>query len=554
MIPLSKIHTDHLTDLNNKDKFKDDEIERFESMYPGIKIIRDHYDTERELDRDWGMFWGSPYSIRILANDRAIVLYGMRNEEQYVLQKKKFLKKDIEHHTYGQYVPANESSEPDRSIDARDYMNQGGYALVTTDCESIKELNNQWRRYLEQGDDKKAKSNSQSTAFFGLPVEDVYQQAIKKFLKDDIDNSDDTDIDPSIIGEDYRYIEDKLERLVLAEKANMDNIVHDCLHEYQDEYPIGRSYINMTPWEVEDNLGRLVCEHSDTFANLHAKFLGIKPDRLLMEELEKRLATEKDIDVSTLLEYGYNPISTARSDRTNEIIRENMNYQFLNLSDTPDSEMDTLNSGIAIMILNELDKDNREATRDLSKVLVTTTFDSPNWHTLSYGSIGYRVNAVDHISKFNKPSISVFFIPVAIDNLPDVLMLYNGNEIERVTYSLNKRYPDISNKHLFVANLVNSILYQPEHYNDITLTLNRHIDGSKDTIIQVLDHVGNRISYTRIRNALNKINLVKECVEKVPEISQYITEAMSYPTYSSEVLTIPQSTTDTWATYREYFG
>jgi hypothetical protein len=231
-----------------------------------------------------------------------------------------------------------------------------------------------------------------------------------------------------------------------------------------------------------------------------------------------------------------------------------MNYQFLNLSDTPDSEMDNLNSGIAIMILNELDKDNREATRGLSKVLLTTAFDSPIWDSLSYGSIGYKVNVVDHISKFNKPSISIFFVPVSVDNLPKNIGLYSGNEIERVTYSLNKQYPDISNKHLFVANLVNSILYQPEHDNDITLTLNRHIDRSKDTIIQVLDHVGNRISYTRIRKALNKINLVKECVERVPEISQYITEAMSYPTYSSEVLTIPQSTTDTWATYREYFS
>lgn len=552
MIPLSKINTDPITNLNNKDKFKDDEIERFESMYPGSRIIRDNYETERQLDDDWNKYWQTPYSIRVLANDRAITLFGRRNEEQYKIQKAKFLKKDIDNHNYADYVPANESREVDGSSMARNYMNDGGYPLVTMDCESIKELNNQWRRYLEQGEDKKAKSNSQSIAFFGIPVEQVYQHAIKKFLKDDINNGDE-EIDDMVIGENYLLIEDRLERLILAEKANLPVMVASCLNEYQDREPIGRTYINMTPWEVEDTLGRLVCEHSGVFANLHAKFLGIKPERQLMEDVEKLLLKRDEVDDTTLLEYGYNPNSTAHWARVNDIIKENMNYQFINLSDTPDSEMDNLNTGIAVMIINELDKDNREAVRDLPKVLLTTAFDSPLWQSLVYGSTGYTINVVDHITKFNKPSVSIFFLPIPADRLPSQLGLFASNEIERVTYALSRGCPDICNKHLFVSNLLNSILYQPEHDNDITLTLNRHIDGSKDTVLQVLDHVGNRISYTRIRKALNKVNLVKECVDAVPSVAQYFTEAMTYPTYPSEELDIPRADNYTWAQYRSRY-
>lgn len=553
MIPLAKVATDHLTEMNNKDKYKEDEIERFESMYPGIKIIRDYYETEKELESDWNDFWESPYSIRVLANDRSIVLFGMRNEEQYKIQKNKFLLKDIDNHTYAEYVPANESADPDRSNAARDYMNNGGYPLVTIDCEDMKELNQQWRRYLEQGEDKKAKSNSQSISFFGCPVEEVYQKAIKKFLIQDIKDGD-SEIDDSIIGEGTVVFSDKLEKLVISERANDINGVESCFLEYQDRYPIGNGYENMTPWEVLDIFGRSVCENSELFNNLYAKFLGIKPTRLLGEHVVTLLLDE-NCNPDKLLECGFNPHMNIRADRVNSIIKENMNYQFINLSETEESGLDDLNTGIAVMVINELDKDNRETTRDLPKVLVTTSFDSPIWHGLNYGNLYYTLNVVDHIAKFNKPSVSVFFLPVSIDNLPPKLTMFADNEIERVTSALNRGCPDIANKHLFVANLLNSILYSPENNNDITLTLNRHFDGSKDTVVQVLDHVGNRISYKRIRQALNKINLVKECVDKTPSISQYFVEGMSYPTYPSEILSISESEDKTtWRQFRELFG
>jgi hypothetical protein len=100
---------------------------------------------------------------------------------------------------------------------------------------------------------------------------------------------------------------------------------------------------------------------------------------------------------------------------------------------------------------------------------------------------------------------------------------------------------------------LNTILYEPEHDHDITLTLNRHIDGHKDTVFQVLDHVGNKISYDTIRKALNKINMVKECAKAVDQIDYVLTEAMSYPTYPSEVLDIPSGDRHTWSQYKSIF-
>jgi hypothetical protein len=285
--------------------------------------------------------------------------------------------------------------------------------------------------------------------------------------------------------------------------------------------------------------------------NLMARNIGIRPARSFDEGFEMTIA-KKDPTPEELMLYGWNMYMN-NSSRVNKIIKKNMHYEFHNIANAPENKNTDFNTGIAVMIINELDKDNREAVRDLPKVLLTTAFDSPIWQSLVYGSTGYTINVVDHITKFNKPSVSIFFLPIPADRLPSQLGLFASNEIERVTYALSRGCPDICNKHLFVSNLLNSILYQPEHDNDITLTLNRHIDGSKDTVLQVLDHVGNRISYTRIRKALNKVNLVKECVDAVPSVAQYFTEAMTYPTYPSEGLDIPRTDNYTWAQYRSRY-
>jgi hypothetical protein len=227
-----------------------------------------------------------------------------------------------------------------------------------------------------------------------------------------------------------------------------------------------------------------------------------------------------------------------------------MNYNFLDLSESAEDNNDFYNSGIALILINELDRDNRESVRDQPKVLVTTDYTSPIWKAIVYGRVSYSLSIPELIARFNTPSISVFFLPVSQQYLTDPLQMFSDNEIQRVSYALDTGCPQVANKHLFAANLYNTLLYRPEHDRDITLTLNRHIDGSKDTIVQVLQHTGNKIRYSRIRKAFSKINSLRECADKVASLNQYIVEAMSYPTYPSEEMSIPREEAKTWKEFK----
>ena len=88
--------------------FKEKEVERFSQTYPGNIVLKPSYKSEEELDADWEGFNNMTYDIKLLSNNKALQLYGMKNEEYYQQLKSEFLKSDIKNSKIldNKYIPA----------------------------------------------------------------------------------------------------------------------------------------------------------------------------------------------------------------------------------------------------------------------------------------------------------------------------------------------------------------------------------------------------------------------------------------------------------------
>lgn len=77
------------------DEYKIDQIKRFERSYPGCIVLRPSYDTEEKLDSDWDKFQQMPFGLRLVSDDQAQILFGMTNEDMYHEIRKKFLRQNL---------------------------------------------------------------------------------------------------------------------------------------------------------------------------------------------------------------------------------------------------------------------------------------------------------------------------------------------------------------------------------------------------------------------------------------------------------------------------
>lgn len=77
------------------DEYKMDQIKRFERSYPGCIVLRPSYDTEEKLDSDWDKFQQMPFGLRLVSDDQAQLLFGMTNEDMYHEIRKKFLRQNL---------------------------------------------------------------------------------------------------------------------------------------------------------------------------------------------------------------------------------------------------------------------------------------------------------------------------------------------------------------------------------------------------------------------------------------------------------------------------
>jgi len=596
---LSKlINLDVLTDRYKGDDFKDKEVARFETKFPGARIVQDHYDNERDLEEDWQGYCLLPYHLKVLCNERCLRLYGKKNEEQYLTLKKEFMRRDIPNPNLfkAAYRPMGfrEGEEVDQAFlnkQAQEYMDHGGHSILRTDYDSLQDLNSAYYDFNNQCHDHMRIANDKSRELFGCSVPEVYRKEVKRFLMADIKGTDyDSPIRPVVVDSlsateavlDYvrsKDAQDLIESILFTESARIEAstpvertlvslMEEECNTKGSFPRPLGYSPQFLLPWEtmgLVENVDALMVD--PLFVNHYARNLGIKPPMVGYHEAVRQLL-ETETNPNQLLRVGWLPVLrfnesnlAKANDRANRAILEHMHYKVVNLSHTPamltESDREVLKpKGISVLIIKELDKDHLEAVQDVPKVLVTLDQDDPSWWTVLYGQLSYKQGIDSVLKQYSVPSASCYFLQTS-DTLYDALQgnverFNQGNEIQKVTMALQTASPEIADKGLFIMNLFNSLIYPEYGDQPFPLRLNDRHDGKADAIH--LLYSGINPSWKAIHDSYSKLSIYTEYVEL--ETSFFLKGANMVATLNESIddyshLTIGASTIgDKWKRFR----
>ena len=536
-----------IDDRFKDDEFKDKEVSRFETKFPGARVVKDEYNNERELEEDWEGYCSLPYSLKVLCNEICLRLYGCKNEEQYLRLKAKFLREDISRSDLikSNYRPAGLIEGADAEFlnkQAQEYMDHGGHSLLKTDYESLSDLNKAYYNFHNQCDDHKRIANDKSRELWGKTVPEVYDDEVHKFLRQDINNSDyDSGIRPVVVDslsateavlasitDDHT---DLIESVLITEMAasRITTPVEDTLVSMMEDICIARAdVVNrplgfvrqfFLPWEI---MG-MIEETDPMFLNYYARNLGIKPPRKEFYQESYKILDESS-DKNSLLSIGWNPavpvtgdsLNAAR-DRCNRIMEANIHYKVIDFSKTPNmlTEGDMVPNkpkGISAIIISELDCDHKEAVQDVPNVLVSFDQDDPVWYTVIYGQLSYRQDVDSVLKQYSCPSASCYFLQTSDQlhsALKDHIHSFNqNNEIQKVTMALQAGAPEIANKSLFIMNLMNSIIYP--QYGDLPfpIRLNDKGNGTKDIINLI--YSGMNPTWNQIHDAYSKLSIYEK--------------------------------------------
>lgn len=558
------MNLDLLSERYKDEGFKEREVAKFETKFPGARIVKDKYTSERQLEEDWAGYCSLPYSLKVLCNERCLRLYGCKNEEQYLKLKSQFLKQDIPNTSLMKsvYRPMgfheSDNADPDfMNRQAQTYMDNGGFPLIRTDYGDMDELNKAYKKFYNQSHAHMKIANDKSKEFFGLSVPEVYGKEIKKFLVKDISDSNVEDPIKPVVNDSLTATEAVLESMAYTgENDVIEDILFTEIARLEADTPVTKTLVSMMeekcikaneaesgvntsrplgtapihyllPWEVlnlsEDTESLMV---DPLFVNYYAKAIGIKPRQGFNLE-----AKEFSDDEKKLFKIGWNPcvpfneeIGKKCIERANRILSENIHYKFISFNHTPNMLSESeYNSeplkGISVLVVKELDIFNQEKVDDVPKVLVSFEQDNPLWYTIIYGQLSYKQHIDSVIRQYSYPSVSLFFVHLDDDmynSLQDNVRAFNSNnEIQRVSISLAKGAPHIQNKGLFVANLINSILYPQYGDNPFPLCLNAKDDGKKDMIHCLYN--GLKPTWRDIRDAYSKLEVYREYEKELCE-------------------------------------
>lgn len=243
-------------------EFKYKQIERWVATNGGA-IIKDYYKYEKDLESDWYEFKSMPPHNWYEADDLAMQLFGMENEELYFKNKARFFKRNITRDTldyeYGglkdldsddlenlkvtrietnadkyidkfdnEYEPNTNNLIAVKAIDSNDKKNitlsplkdiyyphssfkeeygfsaeqkrkmtqdyiDLGYPMLFDDYQTQDELEDDWYKYNSVDRDKRINCDDFSIQIYGMTVTDLYNEQLKKFLANDIDDDFDTE-------------------------------------------------------------------------------------------------------------------------------------------------------------------------------------------------------------------------------------------------------------------------------------------------------------------------------------------------------------------------
>ena len=531
---MNKVEVSFLDNDDRKFNIEERELEKFEKVFPSAKIIRNHYNTESELEHDWEAYCNLPYSIKVLANERCLRAYKMKNEEMYILNKREFLKKDITNaEIMKEYKPDNVMMESNSIVNkmARDYMSKGGHPVVTTDNRDYDELKKQWYEYTNQAHDHRSASDNKSLELYGKKVPEVYRSEIKRYLMQDIDRAE---YDDPIVSTDNSLAIEQMEEYLntsnsLIESAIMvdsigksvntpvEHTIYDMIKESFDSklenvlYPVlNNSTICMTDEEVLKSLNNeekaVMCEDSN-FISLQAQLLGLAPSgfRLETADFNSNLPFNK-------LKHGWNPIIEFNEEnrlklksRVNNIIRENCKLKFLPIDkvemmieESVEEKKDK--QGLSVLIIKELDPDLANKDNDNTKVFLSFTPKDSYWYEFRNGTFLSKASIEDAIQKNSSAMVELYFVEMndSLYNQSQTLLKdfnENPNKIRDVITKMKEVAPKVGNSKLFAYNLISTFLQ-------------KYLPDKKATIYILFS--GMNPGYKEIADSYKKANIFEE--------------------------------------------
>lgn len=539
------------------DSAKREEITRFEHKFPGAVVLNDKYDSEKDLDSDWTKYNLLPYSLKILSNERCLKYYGMKNEDLYYKLKKKFLDQNIENTEPEQkeYIPGSNMNEVTNldvlsmaNKEARDYMEKGGHELIPQDIKNLDDLNSFWYRFNDQCDEHKAIANDKSVHLYGIQVPEMYQKLLHKFLHNDISYKDNFDIlknpevgsvfvgteaydsimDTEDILESSIYLDslnrkEKESGLDIIESSIRDSIIENnvSILEDKEDYVKGASFL--TPNEILSAIGEENIVDKKWFDNYRAKFVGLKPEYKDFYSVRDRSIYEayKEKDDKKMISFGWNPMLEytkenlfLSSKRANNEVRSNMNFSFVDLTKTKETNKDTFPTGISVFFIKESDPDINHFKNPVYSMLFSfNPLNKNDFYSIDLAGIHSNLSYDFFVGKFyKKPLITVFFLPLdkdfyneCIDHINDIVLNYHSqdSELKSAIMGLGKDKIEIANKRLFTSVLINTLLGSVKSNDNIL-----HFTD-KNEIIYILF---NRVPYiyNDIIKSYSKINIFDE--------------------------------------------
>lgn len=175
----------------------DKEIDKWISQFGGEDIVmRNHYESLDALEKDWYLYQSMCYEHKVLSNNVAYRLYGMKNEDIYYKMKVWFLKHDeipdsrfdVQIHAprsfqeiYDIDVIGDMSPDP-KDTQARLITQDTGYYIITNQNSSPEELNKQLYKFRSMSKDKQVKADTFSLQIYGKKNEDRYAEMMPKLL------------------------------------------------------------------------------------------------------------------------------------------------------------------------------------------------------------------------------------------------------------------------------------------------------------------------------------------------------------------------------------
>ena len=234
----------------------DQEINKWKENFTDGTILRSHYNSLKELEDDWAKYMDQCYQHKLIANNMAYRLYGMKNEEIYYKLKTWFLTHDIIQdksdaikvirptqkiinesliqlvpNQYDNFRNSFPTFDPDNR--AKDITRREGYYILTNDnILDMDDLNQRMYKFRSMPEDKRNKSDTYSIQLYGKKNEERYNEMMPKYLAQDTSFQS----DPSKVIYDYdSTISYRPSRAYLEHRMDTSNIfIYNRLAEFAE--------------------------------------------------------------------------------------------------------------------------------------------------------------------------------------------------------------------------------------------------------------------------------------------------------------------------------